>query len=435
MWENEWENIRNKHKEIMSMIPEYNDKIANGDYLEHHFSLNASVYLDILAAHIINILIDDETLYIPKHIVSYLDLHKSKIIDFVEWNTKDNNYFLRQLNSSQKDDLLKNLISVCFDEEHKNNICEICAQDIIKNKKLAKKISELLKSIYTVIELTIKGEEELIKRLSAMRASSVSIMKNTKIQIKYDNEYMNIGALIYNRVFRHSYSGNCTSERKVTINNGEGLLDYKKDNLHCQSAILHIGVAETGSSGTAFLISNDGYALTCAHVVEGAKEVVANVITGDGYPVEGFENFGIYDIPRFWEVVYVNNELDIALLKEDGFYHKYLSVEQGCLLPEMGEEVVVFGYPLGYEMPQSNAFGPNISFYKGYVSSNQVKNGNSITFLDIDVKSGNSGSPVISAKTGKVIGIISGAKVGGNMILKEKMPYMIPIQHFLELNK
>jgi hypothetical protein len=169
-------------------------------------------------------------------------------------------------------------------------------------------------------------------------------------------------------------------------------------------------------------------------VVEGANEVSANVIVGDGYPLDGFEDFGIYDV-GFGEVVYLNKELDIALLKTEYCGSKYLSVEQGMLLPEIGEEVVVFGYPLGYEMPLTNKFGPNISFYKGYVSSNQVKDGNSVTFLDIDVKSGNSGSPVISAKTGKVIGIISGIKVGGRAALSEKMPYMIPIQHFLELNK
>ena len=169
-------------------------------------------------------------------------------------------------------------------------------------------------------------------------------------------------------------------------------------------------------------------------MVEGANEVSANVIVGDGYPLDGFEDFGIYDV-GFGEVVYLNKELDIALLKTEYCGSKYLSVEQGILLPEIGEEVVVFGYPLGYEMPQTNKFGPNISFYKGYVSSNQVKDGNSVTFLDIDVKSGNSGSPVISAKTGKVIGIISGIKVGGRAALNEKMPYMIPIQHFLELNK
>ena len=113
----------------------------------------------------------------------------------------------------------------------------------------------------------------------------------------------------------------------------------------------------------------------------------------------------------------------------------FLPLEKKNLLAELGEEVVVFGYPLGYEMPRSNFFGPNISFYKGYVSSNQISDGNSITFLDIDAKSGNSGSPVISTKTGKVIGIISGIKVGGKLVLSEKMPYMIPIQHFINLLK
>ena len=135
------------------------------------------------------------------------------------------------------------------------------------------------------------------------------------------------------------------------------------------------------------------------------------------------------------ESVYVNKDLDIALLKMHHYGCGFLPIEQRRILPELGEEVVVFGYPLGYEVPQSNFFGPNISFYKGYVSSNQVNNGNSVTFLDINVKSGNSGSPVISAKTGKVIGIISGIKLGGKRALAEKMPYMIPIQHFLELMK
>ena len=158
------------------------------------------------------------------------------------------------------------------------------------------------------------------------------------------------------------------------------------------------------------------------------------MIAGDGYPLDKSGSFGIYDV-GFCEVVYINKELDFALLKTEYCGNKFLSVEQSVLLPEIGEDVVVFGYPLGYEMPKSNEFGPNISFYKGYVSSNQITNGNSVTFLDIDVKSGNSGSPVISVKTGKVIGIISGAKVGSRIMHNEKIPYMIPIQHFLELNK
>ena len=215
----------------------------------------------------------------------------------------------------------------------------------------------------------------------------------------------------------------------------DNLLDYRIVKNFCQSSILHIGIEETGSSGTGFIISEDGYALTCAHVVEGAKEIYATVINGDGYATEGFkEGFEVYDAGN-GKVVYTNELLDIALLKMEHYGSGVLPIEKRTILPELGEEVVVFGYPLGYEMPQSNFFGPNISFYKGYVSSNQIKDGNSVTFLDIDVKSGNSGSPVISTKTGKVIGIMSGVKVGGKIGLNEKMPYMIPIQHFLELNK
>lgn len=437
MWESEWENIKNKHNDIMRLFSECNDRIINGDYLEYPNPLDIAVYLDILTAHIINILIDDETLYMPNHIVSYLDLHESKIMDFVEWDIKDNNYFLRQPNSSQKYALLKNLITVCFNEEHKNNICEICAQDIITNKKLAKKISELLNSIYLVIELTIKGEEEFLKRLSAMRTSSISMIKNTKIQRKYDTEYRNRGALIRNRVFKHNYNGNMLSNKVIIQNESEEILDYRIDKNFCQSALLHIGVESSGSCGTGFVISEDGYALTCAHVVENAKEVYATIIIGDGYVFDNdrdSDGFEVYDAGDA-EVIYVNKQLDIALLKMGHFGFGFLPVEQRKILPELGEEVVVFGYPLGYEMPQSNFFGPNISFYKGYVSSNQVKDGNSVTFLDIDVKSGNSGSPVISAKTGKVIGIMSGIKIGGRLALNEKMPYMIPIQHFIELNK
>ena len=34
MWENEWENIRNKHDEIINMILEYNDKTTKNYFLD-----------------------------------------------------------------------------------------------------------------------------------------------------------------------------------------------------------------------------------------------------------------------------------------------------------------------------------------------------------------------------------------------------------------
>lgn len=253
-----------------------------------------------------------------------------------------------------------------------------------------------------------------------------------RIQERLSKEIKRCSSLVYGRLPKYRHYDRSFDTVNIS-DGGDGQLNYLDDDIFCQSAIMHIGVEKTNSSGTGFLIAK-GFALTCAHVVEGTQEIYANVIVGDGYLTEGFEDHGIYDV-GYGEVVYYNEFLDIALLRTEYCGSNYLEIETEELLPELGEEVVVLGYPLGYEMPQTNKFGPNISYYKGYVSSNQVKDGISVTFLDIDVKSGNSGSPVISTKTGKVIGIVSGIKLGGRAALTEKMPYMIPIQHFTKINR
>lgn len=417
------------HKDILQKISKYNMKVMQGDYEGCGDALDVGFYYDLIAAHIISLLIVDKTLYVPNILRPILTEHGSAIYDSVEWY---NNGRIKMDSDLGERVLLESLINICFNERGINFLEGMCAQDMITSSKLAKDIEAILASIHIALIVEVKGEEELY-RIALARINGTETQKMA-IKDRYYREYTRCSTLMYNRVFRHNYLSDMSAEKVVLPSNCSEGLNFKTDRMYCQSAVLHIGVEATGSSGTAFLISEDGYALTCAHVVEGAKEVCANVIAGDGYLTKGFEDFGIYDV-GFGEVRYSNKKLDIALLRTEYCGSQYLSIEQDPLLPEIGEEVVVFGYPLGYEMPKTNKFGPNISFYKGYVSSNQVKNGNSITFLDIDVKSGNSGSPVISARTGKVMGIISGIKLGGNRALTEKMPYMIPIQHFLELIK
>ena len=433
MWETKWNDIKETNNQILGKILEYNSNISKGNYLECPCELDQNVYYDILAAHIINLFLEEPTLYISSDIVMALNLQNSKIMNLVEWNNISGNFSIKNNIDINKDELIETLIKFCFNEKAQNFIQEICAQDINYFDKLAKDIGSLLGTIQRAIELEVKGEEEIFRQLSELRLGGKK--KLTKVQERYCLEYTNRGALIRNRIFKHNFNGKRICDKVDLSKESDNLLDYRIVKNFCQSAILHIGIEETGSSGTGFIISEDGYALTCAHVVEGAKEIYATVINGDGYATEGFkEGFEVYDAGN-GKVVYTNELLDIALLKMEHYGSGVLPIEKRTILPELGEEVVVFGYPLGYEMPQSNFFGPNISFYKGYVSSNQIKDGNSVTFLDIDVKSGNSGSPVISTKTGKVIGIMSGVKVGGKIGLNEKMPYMIPIQHFLELNK
>lgn len=424
------DSIRSMHREILKGISEYVGRIEQGNYLEHCDVVTNDTYFNLISAHIISLLTDDVSLYVPDAFLPELSIKDAQIEKFVEWQVFDCGHTIKIGSGREKEIICKKLVAACFDLKAKNFIQEICAQDIVCGGNVAKRISSILTSISGAIVLACKGEEVFWNYLSAMRAGGKP--HETPILKKYNYEYRNRGALIRNRVFKHKYFGKKITENIDLERVSNELIDYRADHNFCQAALLHIGVESTGSCGTGFVISEDGYALTCAHVVEGAKEVYATVINGDGYPIDDSEGFEVYDAGD-GEVVYVNKDLDLALLKMHHYGYGFLPVERRKILPELGEEVVVFGYPLGYEVPQSNSFGPNISFYKGYVSSNQIKNGNSITYLDIDVKSGNSGSPVISTKTGRVIGIVSGIKVGGRMALTEKMPYMIPIQHFLEL--
>lgn len=429
MFETMWDDIKEKHQAIIKSVADYNIKIKSGKYLEYDNELDIMVYHNFVAAHIINLLLNDKMLYLSNDAAMLLNVDQSSVCKLIDWEVHED---YRLINAKNNCNFARQIIGICFDENAKNFIQEICAQDIVHSQKLAKEISSILSLITAAIIVDCKGEDELFKEFSRIRNGEGRT--STTIEDRFHKEYRNRGALIRNRVFRQKSIYKSITNKVELKNESEDLLDYRYDKNVCQSALLHIGIEETGSSGTGFVISEDGYALTCAHVVEGAGDVYATVINGDGYSIGDEEGFEVYDAGD-GKVVYSNSELDIALLKMEHYGSGFLPIEQRNILPELGEEVVVFGYPLGYQMPQSNFFGPNISFYKGYVSSNQVKNGNSVTFLDIDIKSGNSGSPVISIKTGKVIGIISGVKVGGNMMLKEKMPYMIPIQHFVNLVK
>lgn len=423
--------IKENHNNSIKLINDYNKKIKDGDYLVYENELDVSHYYNFIAAYIINLLGKDETLFVCNDIYDLFKMDKLEICNHVEWKVNNN---VKSIISNKNIDDVNRLLNTCFSEKAIEFLREICAQDIVHSNKLIHNISGIWGWIRAHIIMESKGEEELMSYVC--RDKDIIQLYTTKIEDRYDREYSKWGALIRNRIFKQKDNYTGISEKVIIGKQNEFILDYRYDKNACQSALLHINNEIDSSCGTGFVISEDGYAITCAHVVEGIKkgeELYATIIIGDGYPVRN-DDFEVYD-SGYGRVVYSNSELDIALLKMEHYAKGYLPIEQRDILPELGEEVVVFGYPLGYEMPQSNFFGPNISFYKGYVSSNQTWNGNSVTFLDIDVKSGNSGSPVISTKTGKVIGIISGAKVGSRIGLNEKMPYMIPIQHFIKLLK
>ena len=81
------------------------------------------------------------------------------------------------------------------------------------------------------------------------------------------------------------------------------------------------------ATGSGFVISTDGYFLTCAHVVEGGREIKVRI--GDKtHPAK---------------VVRADSRNDVALLKLEGEGFTPLALAQS--IPEMGDKVFTIGYP------------------------------------------------------------------------------------------
>ncbi len=147
-------------------------------------------------------------------------------------------------------------------------------------------------------------------------------------------------------------------------------------------------------SGTAFLVSGEGHALTNYHVINGCAEMkiagregVTKVITADS----------------------VN---DLALLQLSGKAKDiaHLNADLGKL--RQGEDIIVFGYPLNMVLSSGGNLTPGIiSALTGL--------GNNTNQLQITapIQPGSSGSPVLDKK-GNVVGVVS-MKLSDSKMAKE----------------
>ncbi len=135
-------------------------------------------------------------------------------------------------------------------------------------------------------------------------------------------------------------------------------------------------------TGSAVLISPDGFALTAAHVV-GDNETVG-IIAHGGAKLEAV-------------VVRVDEAQDSALLKVD------MEGSSPCLQPldgqaTLGSDIYIFGSPAGEEL--------SFSVSKGVVSGYRTFDDMRFVQLDASVNPGNSGGPAVDA-LGHIVGIAS----------------------------
>jgi serine protease Do len=174
------------------------------------------------------------------------------------------------------------------------------------------------------------------------------------------------------------------------------------------------GEGGSASVGSGFIISEDGYILTNAHVVAGTDTVRVKLTSKREYPAT---------------VVGVDPYTDVALLKIGAAGLRPVSVGNPADM-EPGEWVAAIGAPFGFE----NSVTVGVVSAKGRL----LPNGSYVPFIqtDVAVNPGNSGGPLFDT-AGRVIGINSQiySQTGGYMGISFAVPIDIAMEISQQLRK
>jgi len=164
------------------------------------------------------------------------------------------------------------------------------------------------------------------------------------------------------------------------------------------------------SSGTGFIITDDGYILTNFHVIENSNNCTVSLYNGDSYPasVIGYEE---------------DNDIAVLKIETDGELPVIPLGDSDSIL--VGEDICIIGNPLGeltYTMTKGivSALGREIN-----------TDGKPIEMFQIDaaVNSGNSGGPAIDYN-GQIVGIVT-AKYSSDSV--EGLGFCIPINDAVKI--
>jgi len=165
---------------------------------------------------------------------------------------------------------------------------------------------------------------------------------------------------------------------------------------------------ENKSLGSGFMISNDGYILTNAHVVEGADEVTVRLTDKREFKAK---------------TIGTDKRTDVALIKIEANGLPAVKLADTNQL-KVGEWVVAIGSPFGFD----NSVTAGIVSAKG----RSLPQENYVPFIqtDVAINPGNSGGPLFNMR-GEVVGINSQiySRSGGYM----GVSFAIPIDVAMEV--
>lgn len=157
--------------------------------------------------------------------------------------------------------------------------------------------------------------------------------------------------------------------------------------------------------GSGFFISENGYILTCYHVVgDNSNEI--EVLTSDG-------------VKHKCEIIRTNPYLDVSLIKIDVNGSSPIKLRKDVFVRE-GTEVYAIGTPRSIELAGTMT--------RGIVSGTRTAYGRKFVQSDVTINSGNSGGALVD-KEGELIGIVN-AKLFGISI--EGIGFAIPYSDVIE---
>ncbi|BAY74108.1 trypsin-like protein serine protease typically periplasmic containing C-terminal PDZ domain-like protein [Nostoc linckia NIES-25] len=182
-----------------------------------------------------------------------------------------------------------------------------------------------------------------------------------------------------------------------------------------QRCTVRLNVAS--SQGTGFFVAPN-WILTCAHVVESAKDNPVQVFWKAGNQNYTAKVTQLYKYP-----------LDLALLQLDENCLDHPCVELDDTEPKTNDDLYIFGYPKNSEVDYS--LGDSASFKYEGISFKQdiilykLKQG--------QVISGFSGSPLLNLLTGKVCGIVHLSRDEGNDLGGRAVSAQVIVKQFPEI--